>query len=492
MSLDVRAEAPELEPTMLDTEPATAEAAAGPASPPDLPDGSTPTAAERPRALPVAAAERLSAVDTLRGFALLGILAMNIVGFAWPGAAYDNPTLGGGFSGFNRVIWVFNHLFFEMKMMTIFSMLFGAGLVLMGERADDRGASVRGVYYRRCLWLLVIGLIHAYLIWWGDILVMYAECGLIIYLFRHWRPSTLIPVGVAFLGVVVPIVMVFAAGFDFLAATAKKAEAAEKANQQPTRFQAWIYHDVWTPKIVPMIDPDAPKKKEEFEKSIKVHRGGYAGIVKERAKELLVGQTLGFLLAGFWLAGGRMLIGMGLMKLGVFSGRRSRQFYIWLMLLGYGIGLPMVAYDAYELIRTNFSFYFQIHGGVFLNFFGSVLVALGHVGAIMLIYKAGLLTWLTSRLAAVGRMALTNYLTHSIVCTTLFYGYGFGLFASINRTGLAAIVLAIWIFQLIISPIWLKYFRFGPAEWLWRSLTYWRLQPMRVEAVKKPVLDLLS
>src|SRR6185437_13276031 len=123
---------------------------------------------------------------------------------------------------------------------------------------------------------------------------------------------------------------------------------------------------------------------------------------------------------------------------------------------------------------------------------GSVMVALGHVGALLLIYKAGMLTWLTTRLAAVGRMALSNYLTHSIVCTTIFYGYGFGLFGTINRTGLAAIVLAIWIFQLIISPIWLEHFRFGPAEWLWRSLTYWRLQPVRIEAVEAPVVSGVS
>lgn len=448
-----------LVPTMLDSEPIVDEPSA-------------------PRPEPVAANERVAAVDVLRGFALLGILAMNIVGFAWPDEAYGNPTRGGGFGGLDRVIWIFNHLFFEMKMMTLFSMLFGAGLVLMGERSDQKGASLRGVYYRRCLWLLVIGLIHSYLIWSGDILVMYAECGLIIYLFRRWRPRTLIPLGVVFLCVLVPILVAFAAAFDFLENTAKKAEAAEKAQQQPTRFQAWIYHDVWKTKILPSLDPNSPKNKEAFEKSIKIHQGGYAGIVKERAKQLIGSQTLGFFLFGFWLAGGRMLIGMGLMKLDVFSGRRSRRFYIGLMLLGYGIGLPLMVLDAYQLIRTDFSFRYMLHGGVFFNFFGSVLVALGHVGALMLIYQAGLLTWLTSRLAAVGRMALSNYLTHSIVCTTLFYGYGLGYFGHVNRTGLAGIVLVIWIAQLLISPIWLARFRFGPAEWLWRSLTYWRLQPM--------------
>ncbi len=131
------------------------------------------------------------------------------------------------------------------------------------------------------------------------------------------------------------------------------------------------------------------------------------------------------------------------------------------------------------MIRHRFSTDYVLHGGVFYNVFGSLVVALGHVGLIMLIVQSGAIGWLTTRLAAVRRMALSNYLSDSIVCTTLFYGYGFGLFEHINRTGLAAIVLTIWIMQLLASPIWLKYFRYGPAEWLWRSLTYWRLQPMR-------------
>jgi uncharacterized protein len=138
-----------------------------------------------------------------------------------------------------------------------------------------------------------------------------------------------------------------------------------------------------------------------------------------------------------------------------------------------------MVFDTSELIRHDFKFDYLIHGGVLYNVFGSLVVALGHVGLLMLIVQSGVLAWLTRRLAAVGRMALSSYLTHSIVCTTLFYGYGFGLFGQINRTGLAAIVLTIWVIQLWISPIWLRHFRFGPAEWVWRSLTYWRVQPMR-------------
>ena len=154
--------------------------------------------------------------------------------------------------------------------------------------------------------------------------------------------------------------------------------------------------------------------------------------------------------------------------------------------IGYGAGMPLMIYDARELIRHRFSANYELHGGEFLNGFGSIIVAMGHVGLIMLIVQSGALYWLTRRLAAVGRMALSNYLTHSIVCTTLFYGYGFGLFGTINRTGLAAIVLSIWVSQLLLSPIWLAHFRYGPAEWLWRSLTYGAPQPMRLDGLDRP------
>jgi uncharacterized protein len=126
----------------------------------------------------------------------MGILAMNIVFFAWPEPVYDNPRAGGNTSTLDVVVWAFNHVLFDEKMMTIFSMLFGAGLVLMTGRSDARGASLTGVYYRRVTWLLVIGLAHAYLLWSGDILVLYAECGFLLYLFRRMSPRRLISVGI--------------------------------------------------------------------------------------------------------------------------------------------------------------------------------------------------------------------------------------------------------------------------------------------------------
>lgn len=123
-----------------------------------------------------------------------------------------------------------------------------------------------------------------------------------------------------------------------------------------------------------------------------------------------------------------------------------------------------------------------LSGGFYLNFYGGLLVALGHAGLVMLVFQAGLLTWLTTRLAAVGRMALSNYLFDSLFCTFLFYGYGISLYGMVPRWGLVLIVLGIWGFQLLMSPIWLQHHRFGPAEWLWRSLTYWKPQPMRAQA----------
>jgi len=171
-----------------------------------------------------------------------------------------------------------------------------------------------------------------------------------------------------------------------------------------------------------------------------------------------------------------MLVGMGLMKLGVFSARRPQSFYARCVLLGYGIGLPLVVHSARTLYAHEFDFIYAFKVGNYFNYLGSLAVAMGHVGVIMLVYQSGVLPRLRRWLAQVGRMALTNYLLQSVICTLFFYGYGFGFFGRLNRVGQMGVVLAIWILLLVISPLWMSRFRFGPAEWCWRFLTYGRRQ----------------
>jgi uncharacterized protein len=293
------------------------------------------------------------------------------------------------------------------------------------------------------------------------------------------------------LAIQIPITLGFAAFADHTKAVSERVEAQKKAGQTPDPQELGLA-STWNKGLRHKFAPTLDEGLKSWNKELEVYRGRYDGIVKFRGRQLVFIQTIVVIFFTLYMAIGRMLIGMGLMKLGVFSAQRSRRFYTWMLAIGYGVGLPLMVFDAWELIRHSFSANYEFHGGIFLNAFGSIVVAMGHVGLLMLIVQSGALSWLTKRLAAVGRMALSNYLTHSIVGTTLFYGYGFGLFGTINRTALAAIVLVIWVSQLLLSPIWLAHFRFGPAEWLWRSLTYGQPQPMRLEDSGKPSDPLLA
>ena len=230
----------------------------------------------------------------------------------------------------------------------------------------------------------------------------------------------------------------------------------------------------WAEKLKEMKPPAS-----EIEKEIADHRAGYWKLFLRRQKAVSRGHSKGFYRWGFFDSAGMMLLGMGLLRLGVFSARLSYRQYLSMAIVGYAVGVSINAYVAYRNIHANFDpltapLYWADYDAERLS------VALGHLGVLMIICKAGVLPWLTSRLAAVGQMALTNYLTHTIVCTTLFNGYGFGLYGRMQRYQIYGVVLAIWIFQLIVSKIWLSHFRFGPMEWVWRSVTYWKRQPMRL------------
>ncbi len=425
---------------------------------------------------PVTAPERITMIDVVRGVALLGILVINIEFFALPSSVLFAPHAAGGFEGLNLLAWQFGFLLFYEKMMAIFSMLFGAGLILMFQRAEAAGRKQGGVYYRRILWLVLIGMAHAYILWYGDILFTYAICGLLLYLFRRRSAKVLIILGIAVLTVGLSIQSGVGVLNGFLRDTAITYQASLDEGETLSPGQEQIIA-TWG-QVEAMFNPPQEKVDEE----IAIYQNGFVGILKSRALMSLMMQTQALVFMIFWRAMGLMLLGMAFMKLGIFSGGRSLRFYVACIVIGYGVGLPAAWYGMSSLQSHSFDIIYRLQYGNYFNYVGSILVALAHVSVVVLIVKFGVLRFLTTRLAAVGRMALSNYLIHSIICTTIFYGYGFGLFAKLERLGLLGIVAAIWVLQLIVSRIWLTHFRFGPFEWLWRSLTYWRRQPMRLLA----------
>ncbi|KAA3610929.1 MAG: DUF418 domain-containing protein [Calditrichaeota bacterium] len=424
----------------------------------------SPTSAVSKRLTPVAEKNRIESIDVLRGVAILGILAMNIYAFTMPFSAYNNPLIWGGTDAFSKFIWFFTHIIFDQKFLPIFSMLFGAGLILMFERSET--GKFAGTWYRRTLWLLVIGALHGYLIWFGDILFTYAFLGLLIYPLRRKKAKTLIIFGSIWM--LVALGLSSAGGFFMqkLGVEATKIETKVQAEEELSDKETAMLQQ-WKG-MRPMAAPTA----EDLKKDIDAYLGSYADAVKHRAPTVLMMQTMGLFFFGLWRMGGLMLIGMGLMKAGVFSAQKETGFYRRLLIWCYGLGLPLVAVSAWQLAAHDWSFFFFQQAGVHWNYVGSVLVALGHVSLIMLAVKGKWFTKLEKRFAAVGRMAFTNYLMQSIICTTIFYGYGLGLYGSIDRPAQMLFVVAIWIIQLYYSTWWLERFRYGPAEWFWRFLTY--------------------
>lgn len=398
---------------------------------------------------PVTEAERIRSLDVLRGFALLGILVMNVQSFAMPFSAYTNPTNYGDLTGVNFAVWLTGHLLVDQKFITIFSMLFGAGIVLMTSRLQARGERPARWHYRRMLWLLLIGLLHAYALWYGDILYLYALGGMVVYPCRKWKPRTLLVTGIVLIAVACAITIFFGLSMP----------------RWPQQEQENV-RQMWT--------PSAQKIGEELQ----AYRGGWLEQMKHRVPLSFQFQTF-FMLMFIWRPLGLMLMGMALYKLGVFAAERSSTFYGRMVAAGFLLGVPLVGYGAYRNFAAGWALEYSMFYGMEYNYWGSLLVSLGWVGVLMLVCKSGALAGLTHRLAAVGQMAFTNYLLHTLLCTTIFYGHGLGWFGSVPRVGQILIVFAIWALQLIVSPLWLRHYQMGPFEWVWRSLTYGAPAPFR-------------
>jgi len=422
---------------------------------------------------PIEAGKRIVSLDRLRGVAILGILVMNIYAFAMPFVAYTNPLRLGGTEPWNLGTWIFTHLLFDQKFISIFALLFGAGLVLMTSRAEARGNKPGRIYVRRQLWLMVIGAAHGYLLWGGDILFLYALIGMLAYLFRKRQPRTLIIIACLLLPVTLLINVGNTSQVEKMIAEAAAAEASLERGEELDNEQQQLLKD-WAVQRAFMMPTD-----EDMQADLDAYRGTYSEVVAYRAPVVAMMQVFLPIAYGIWRVGALMLIGMAMMKLGILTAERSAGFYTRLMLTGYLLGLPLAAFSAWDLFAHEFDPLYVMRIGGITNYIGSLLVAFGHIGLVMLITKTGALQRVMERFAAVGRMALTNYLMHSVVLTPVFYGYGLGLYGSVPRAWQMVFVVGVVGFQLWFSPWWLARFRFGPVEWLWRSATYWQLQPMR-------------
>lgn len=380
-------------------------------------------------------------MDFLRGFAVLGILVMNVQTFAMIEAVYSNPTAFGDLTGVNRWVWLLSHVLVDQKFMTIFSLLFGAGIALSAQKLQAQGRSQAGGHYRRMASLLAIGMVHAYLFWYGDILVTYALVGAVAFLFRKLRPGWLLCWGC--LALAVPFLL-------FLGIGATIPFWPEESLRELRSY--------WQP-------GDA-----DIAEQLGAMRGGFAGQIVHRFPLVLVAQT-GLLFAWTgWRTGGLMLIGMALLKWSVLSGEKPVRFYLKLAAAGAAFGFPLVVYGVLRNFQEQWSLHYSLFLGSQWNYCGSLGVALSYVALLMLVHKTGLLAGLRRVLGAVGRMSLTNYLLQTLICTTLFYGHGFGLFGRLERWQQALVVLGVWALQISFTLLWLRRFRQGPFEWLWRSL----------------------
>ncbi|MEQ8552647.1 MAG: DUF418 domain-containing protein [Cyclobacteriaceae bacterium] len=410
---------------------------------------------------PVSQSERLGSLDFLRGIAVLGILMINIGSYSYP-----NPFHAYAF-GFEDALdrdarfWIY--LFFQGKFFSIFALLFGVGFYIFLERMEVRDIGLRGmdVFARRLFWLFVFGAIHAIFIWHGDILYHYATCGLLLFPFRSFKTPYLFSV------VLVIMVTLSYRTYQSTIIRAEKLQAyteaikteeAGRSDDQQKAIETWI-------KITTISKPDG-------EPTVHARIGGYWSNVQENLThvDIASGQVFyaGIMLRTLML----MMIGILMYRLQIFSNYQSIPYYwlITVVVLALGLWMNYVrcyhwTYEHYDKPIIN-----EVEA-LSLLFYKEVL-AIGYILLFNGLYQKWLSSFSRNPLVSVGRMALTNYISQSVICVFIFYGFGFGLFNQWSRSELIVVVLFVWGFQMIFSMLWLKWYQWGPLEALWRKLTY--------------------
>ena len=417
---------------------------------------------------PAAPNERIEAIDTIRGVALLGILIINILAFGMPFRAMFDPTVDGSTTGADFAAYFAMGFIFEGAMRALFSMLFGAGIAMVA--ASGKGALI---HYRRQSLLLAIGLIDAFvLLWVGDILVPYALAGMVLYFARNWRPRhLLVAAGVVF----AYLVIVYGSFFAMLTVVPEQAEAVQDrldagetvSAEERAMLKGWRELEVNIEPTPDLLERERLKFQGSYRQSFVANAG--------EVIDLYVFALPYFI---FWDAIACMLLGMALYKVGFLTGRLSQRCYIATAAVGFGVGLAVNGFEMAMKVATDYAPEWVSGGSVPTNDLGRVCMALGFVSIVMIANQRGYLAKLRRGLAAVGRMALSNYILQSIFGIAVFHDMGFGLWNDLARHELYYVVFGQWVVMIAFSVWWLGRYRFGPLEWLWRTLTYGRRQPM--------------
>lgn len=426
----------------------------------------------QPTITPLQNSDRIQSLDVMRGIVLFGILLMNINGFGLA-KAYEDPTVSGGSEGWDLITWITTNLLFEGTMRGLFSLLFGVGMFVLLDRLEKRGAGMEAanIYFRRLTWMLIFGLVHGYLLLWvGEILYNYALMGFLLFSFRNLVPKKLITIAI----------VLFSLGALWTYSDYKN---NVKLMSQVALVKT--YKSEGKALTRELMEADQKWQEIQWKRSPEyianhvdnMHKG-YFDIVS-----FLVPTNNNFnehdsFRYDLWDVLSMMLLGIAFFKLKILTAEKSYRFYLTMVIVGYGIGLSVNYYEIKTIMDSNFSI-LGFSKSYLTYDLGRVMVSIGHIGLIMILCKLLILMWLKNRLAAVGKMALTNYVMHSVICMFVFTGVGFGLFGKLQRHELLYVVFSIWIFQLILSPIWLKYFYFGPLEWGWRYLSYLKKYPFK-------------
>ena len=410
--------------------------------------------------------KRIESIDILRGFALLGILVMNISSFAMPSMAYFSPVVY-DINLLNHIIYSITHILADQKFMAIFSMLFGASTILFINSIKKREKSPLLLFYSRNFWLLILGWFHSTYLWYGDILFIYALCAFLLFFFKNITPKKQF-----ILGCLIYLIPTFSnfAGYEYLIDDLDQVEK-----------DVIIQH--WNP------------SSETLQQELDAYRGSYKEQVQYREKMWssnnknnasggdigagIIG--LSFLIDLFSRSFGMMLIGMACFSWGVFSNALTKSFYYKLTLYGLGIGLPISMIGLFFNYSFDWNWKYIQFLGRSPNNIATPLIAFGYIGIIMLWVRKGSFKNLQEKLRSIGKTALSAYLIQTVIATFIFYGIGLGLFGYVNRAYQLVIMCFIWFVLFTLCPMWLSKYQYGPVEWIWRMLTYIKLIPLLIQ-----------